>query len=221
MKVCLFPGLIGVDFANRLTEVFSSKLSSAERLIIDLRGNPGGGIGCLRLMSYLTPIKQPVCYSLDRTTAKRGYDRERLPRFGRIPTSKLEIPLLALKFAKKRSILLVTEGLGSKQFHGKVVILVNEHSTGAAEAVAHFARENHLATIVGTKTPGRIVIRTAVRIAFGYRLVIPVAEYIAWSGDQIEGKGITPDTPVDWSYTDALHGQDNQLNKAIAIAKAL
>jgi carboxyl-terminal processing protease len=220
LKVSLFPGLIGVDFANRLTAVFSSELTGVDRLIVDLRGNPGGGAGCLRLMSYLTPAKQPVGYSLDRATAERGYDRERLPRFERIPRSKLELPLLALKFARKRSVVLITEGLGSKRFHGKVVLLVNEHSTGAAELVAHFARENRLATIVGTKTPGRLVARDAVQIGFGYRLIVPVAAYVAWSGDQIEGKGITPDAPVDWSYADALRGRDNQLNEAIAIAKA-
>jgi carboxyl-terminal processing protease len=221
VKVSLFPGILGIDFANRLTAIFSSELTSADRLIIDLRGNPGGGIGGLRLMSYLTPRKQPVGYSLDRAMAESGYDRERLPRFGRIPSSKLEIPLLALKFAKKQSVLLMTEGLGSKRFHGKVVLLVNEHSTGAAEMVAQFARENQLGTIVGAKTPGRLVDRHSFKIGFGYRLIVPVAAYITWSGTQVEGNGITPDISVDWSYADALQGRDNQLEEAIAVAKAL
>jgi len=54
LKVSLFPGKIGIDFANQLDALFGSQLKS-DRLIIDLRGNPGGGIGGLALMSYLTP----------------------------------------------------------------------------------------------------------------------------------------------------------------------
>jgi C-terminal processing protease CtpA/Prc len=47
-------------------------------------------------------------------------------------------------------------GLGRQSFHGRVVILVNEHTTGAAEMLAQFAQENGLGTIVGNKTPGRL-----------------------------------------------------------------
>jgi hypothetical protein len=39
-------------------------LDGCSRLIVDLRGNAGGGIGGLRLMSYLTPGKLEVGYSL-------------------------------------------------------------------------------------------------------------------------------------------------------------
>jgi carboxyl-terminal processing protease len=221
VKVSLFPGKLGIDFANKVEDVFSGKLATADRLVIDLRGNPGGGVGGLRLMSYLTPDKKPIGYSLDRPTAERGYDREKLPRFNRIPKSKLEVPLLALKYASKKSVVLETEGLGNKKFHGKVVMLVNEHSTGAAEMVTQFAKENGLATVVGSKTPGHLVARSPFKLGFGYRLTIPIGAYVSWRGNRIEGKGIEPDVPVDWSYSDALSGADNQLVKAVEVAKAL
>jgi len=38
---------------------------------------------------------------------------------------------------------------------------------------------------------------------------------------EIEGKGITPDVPVEWSYEEALHGRDNQLSKAVHVAREL
>jgi carboxyl-terminal processing protease len=221
VKVSLFPGKIGIDFANRVAELFSGEIARADRLIIDLRGNPGGGVGGLRLMSYLTPGKQPVGYSLDRPTAERGYDKNTLPRFGRIPKSKIEIALLAVKFAGKKSVVLETEGLGKQKFHGKIVLLVNEHSTGAAEMVIQFAQENGLATIVGAKTPGHLVSRSAFKIGSGYRITIPIGAYVSWRGNRIEGKGIQPDIPVDWSYEDALQGSDNQLAKAVQVAKNL
>jgi hypothetical protein len=83
-------------------------------------------------MSYLTPSKLPIGYNIDRPTAERGYDKATLPKLGHIPKSKLEIPFLAVKFFGKKSVVLETEGLGSQSFHGRVVILVNEHTTGAA-----------------------------------------------------------------------------------------
>jgi carboxyl-terminal processing protease len=104
--------------------VVTSELKSADRLIVDLRGNPGGGVGGVRLMSYLTPATEPIGYSLDRPTAERGYDKDKLPRFDRIPHRKWEIAILALKYGGKKSVVLQTEGLGKQNFHGKVVVLV-------------------------------------------------------------------------------------------------
>jgi carboxyl-terminal processing protease len=218
VKVSLFPGKIGIDFAKHVDTVFQQKIPNVKRLVIDLRGNPGGGIGGIQLMSYLTPAKVPIGYSLDRPTAERGYDKDSLPRFGRVPKSKLEIPLLAIKFLGKKSVVLETSGLGKQSFHGRVVVLVNEHTTGAAEMLAQFVQENGLGTIVGNKTPGRLVSRSAFKIGHDYRIVIPIGAYVSWKGNRIEGKGITPDVPVDWSYAEALHDRDNQLSKAVQVA---
>jgi hypothetical protein len=96
-------------------------------------------------MSYLSPSSLPVGFSIDRKTSDRGYDKERLPRLNHIPRSKWEIPFLALKFFNKKSVVLQTEGLRGQPFHGRVGILVNEHSTSAAEMLAQFAKENTLA----------------------------------------------------------------------------
>ena len=189
VKVSLFPGKIGIDFANHVDAVFREKIPNVERLVIDLRGNPGGGIGGLHLMSYLTPSKVPVGYSLDRPTAERGYDKASLPKLDRIPKSKLEIPLLALKFFGKKSVVLETSGLGSQSFHGRVVILVNEHTTGAAEMLVQFAQENGLGTVVGNKTPGRLVSRSAFKIGNDYRIVIPIGAYVSWNGNPDRRQG--------------------------------
>lgn len=218
LKVSLFPGKIGIDFANEVDAVFKDKFAGADRLIIDLRGNPGGGIGGLALMSYLTPDRLPVGYSRDRKMAQEGKHPSTLPIFDKVPRSKLAIPGLALKFGTKTSVFLYTEALGRRAHHGSTVILVNEHTTGAAEMLAQFAQENGLAKIVGSKTPGRLVSRSATKLGFGYRLVVPVAAYVSAKGTQIEGNGITPNIEVPWSFADAVEGRDNQL---AAAAKAL
>ena len=58
LKAAGFPGQVGIDVAREIDDAISN-LRECTRLIVDLRGNPGGGAGGLRLMSYLTPDKLP------------------------------------------------------------------------------------------------------------------------------------------------------------------
>jgi carboxyl-terminal processing protease len=213
----MFPGILGVDFANDVDRAIS-QLQDCDRLIIDLRGNPGGGIGALRLMSYLVPGRIPVGYSLTRERAERGYRREDLRRFTQIPTRKWRLPLIASRFVgRDMSIVVVTEGKGAQRFHGRMAILVNEHTAGSAEMVTGFARENRLARIIGTKTAGRLLGGKAFKIADNYRLMLPVGAYVSWGGMRFEGNGIEPDENVDWSPTDA----ELQLNRGLETVRAM
>ncbi len=165
-------------------------------------------------MSLLTPERLPIGYSLDRKLAESGYDRERLPRFDRIPKSKWEVPLLAFRYARKKSVVLETEGLAPQRFHGRIGILVNEHTTCAAEMVALFAQERSLATIIGMATPGRLVSHRGFNIDHGFTLVIPTGAYVSWMGTRLDGNGIKPIVHSDWSYLKARSGQNVQLESA-------
>jgi C-terminal processing protease CtpA/Prc len=219
LKVSLFPGKLGIDFARDVLNAVGTKLKGINALIIDLRGNPGGGAGGLRLMSLLTPGSLPIGYSLDRKLAESGYDKTVLPRFNRIPKSKWMIPLLALRYARKKSVVLETEGLGPQGFHGRIVVLVNEHTTCASEMVALFAQERTLATIVGMPTPGRLVSHRGFGIGHGFTLVIPTGAYVSWMGTRLDGTGVQPDVERDWSYDDILRDAcDVQLQKARELA---
>lgn len=221
VKVPLFPGKLGIDFAKQVSRVFDSVLQTANRLVLDLRGNPGGGLGCLRLMSVLTAGIKPIGFSLGRAAAENGFDRTQLPRFGKIPRSKLEVPWLAMRFAGKKSVVVVTEDLGPRAFHDRVVVLVNEHTTCASEMVALFAREATGAKIVGTSTPGRLVSHSGYKIGHGFTLALPVAAYTSWAGTRLDGTGIQPDVVVDWSYSDVCQGVDSQLATAVSLSNTL
>ena len=91
----------------------------------------------------MTPEKLEVGYSLTRKRRERGYRREELTRFGHIPPNKATLIWLAARYAfVEKSIVVVTEGLGQRRFHGRVVMLVNEHTASAGEMVPAFAEES-------------------------------------------------------------------------------
>ena len=145
-----------------------------------------------------------------------------MPRFGRIPSHKATLFWLALRYGFiDKSILVVTEGLGAQTFHGRVVILVNEHTAGAGEMLAAFAEENGLATIVGTKTAGRLLSGSTFRTGAGYILGLPVAAYLTWQGRLIEGKGVTPSIPVELPADRLMAGEGPQMEKALELARAM
>jgi len=218
VKVSMFPGIVGIDVAKEMTEAI--RALECERLIIDLRGNTGGGMGSLRLMSLLCPDKRPIGYSLSRRGAARGYRPEQLPKFDRIPSEKWALIPLLFRFAfRDRSFALVSEGLGSQRFHGKVAILVNKHSASASEMVAAFAAENSLATIVGTKSAGRLMAASAFKVGEGYRIALPVAAYRTWQGKMLEGVGISPDIEIPFDTQARFNGSDPQLEAAVAAVR--
>lgn len=220
MRVTMFPGVLGMDVARDMSRAIVELACS--QLIVDLRGNTGGGIGCLRLMSLLCPDRRGVGYSVGRQLAERGYNKERLPQFDRIPSSKLQLLPLFVKFGVAgRSVAVFTEALGEQRHHGRVVVLVNEHSASAAEMVAAFASEYGLATLVGTKTAGRLVATSAFKVGFGYRLVVPVAQYFTWKGTNLEGRGQAPHVEVNFSADASRQGTDVQLDRALAEVRAL
>lgn len=221
IKIRIFPGAVGIDLAADIDRSVA-EIGNCDRLVLDLRGNTGGGIGGLRMMSYLTPQKLPVGYSLTRRRAQKGFSREDLTRFGRIPRHKIALAWLIVRYASAiadQSICLVTEGLGPQRFHGRVVILVNEHSASAAEMLAAFAQENRLATIVGTRTAGRLLSGRAFHVGEGYMLGLPVAAYFTWSGAMLEGTGVTPDIQNDLTCDALQSGVDVQLQKAIEVVE--
>lgn len=220
IRVSMFPGVLGMDVARDISRAVADL--ACDRLIFDLRGNTGGGIGCLRIMSHLCADRRGVGYSVTREMMKNGFDKNKLPAFDRIPTSKLGVVPLVFRFVipRRRSVAVFTERLGPQAHHGHVVLLVNQHSASAAEMVAAFASENGLATIVGTQTAGRLVASSAFKVGDGYRVVLPVAAFLTWRGSNLEGSGVSPDIEEPVNPSALMQGRDTQLERAVEAVRS-
>jgi len=217
IRVAFFPGVNGQRFARELDRALAG-LTECTRLIIDLRGNLGGFVGSLRLMSYLTPDRVPVGYSLTRTGEEEKWRPEQLPCIDRLPATTLDMIKMAVRFKilnRDRSIRLMTEGLGPKPFHGRIVMLVNEHTLSAGEMVAAFAKENGLARIVGARTGGQVLGGANFSVGHGFTIRLPAAGWYTWRGTIVEGLGVSPDIDVPLSQEGLRTGSDNQLEAAL------
>ena len=210
--------MLGLDLARNFDAAFK-ELSQCEALVLDLRGNLGGGLGVLRLMSYLSPEKLPIGFTVTRKRTEQGYDKNDLPRLGRLPThlpNGLAVLQMAAQFAgRDPSVVLVSEGLGFEKWRGKIAILANEHTVSAGEMVAAFAAENGLATIFGRQTAGRLIPGSGVPVGHGYMLILPKAEYVTWSGLRYEGKGVVPDVTLDQTQESPQSSQDWILSRVV------
>jgi len=223
LRVAFFPGVNGQRFAREFEGALAS-IGECRRLIVDLRGNLGGFVGSLRLMSALTPDRIPVGYSLTRKGSDRGWRRETLPCIDHLPAGRLDVLRMALRFLvlhRDRSIRLTTEGLGARPFHGRIVMLINEHTLSAGEMVAAFAAENNLATLVGTRTGGQVLGGGNFAVRSGFVLRFPAAAWFMWSGALVEGVGVEPHVSCDADVDVGRLGVDGQLAAAIQAALLL
>jgi C-terminal processing protease CtpA/Prc len=218
LKIAYFPGAMGMRFAEALdAAIWELKQQGCDRLIVDLRGNIGGGLGLARLASYLCPGQIPIGHSLTRRRLSVGYDRQSLPPVP-MPRSRGTLLLTLARFAfRDKSVVLLTQGLGKQPFHGRVVVLVNEWTNSAAEMVAGFARENALATLVGSKTAGNVLGAANCKVGSGYWLRLPIFGWYSSRGECLEGKGVSPDVVVDVEPTLLHAGVDQVMDKALEI----
>jgi carboxyl-terminal processing protease len=228
--ISMFPGLVGVDVANEISMAVR-QLNPVHRLIIDLRGNSGGGLAVVRVMSLLTPERLPIGYSLHRCQAGMSPDRDDFPIFDRVPANKKALHWLKVKFGwrfvalyfnlRVKPVLLRTEGLESQPFRGRVVLLVDRHTASASEMIAAFAREHQLAPMVGEPTAGRLLNGDDFKLPGEYRVVLPVGAYHTARGWVLEGNPILPDVDVPFDPAAARAGKDPQLERAVEIVASL
>lgn len=223
LRVAFFPGVNGQRFARALDQALS-ELEGCTRLVVDLRGNLGGFVGSLRLMSYLTPGRLPVGYSLTRLGEDKKRRPEQLACIDRLPSTTLDMIRMAVRFKvihRDRSIRLMTEGLGPRPFHGRVAMLINEHTLSAGEMVAAFAKENGFARLVGTRTGGQVLGGANFSVGQGFTIRLPAAGWYTWGGEVVEGRGVDPDIDVPLSTEALRRGEDNQLQAAVSEVERL
>lgn len=169
-------------FADALQEFINSGYS---KLIIDLRGNPGGYLeAAVDIASWFVPSGKAIVtedYGAKQPSVahrSRGYNV-----------------------------------FGSKQ--PKVIILVDKGSASASEILAGALRYYGVGKMVGTNTFGKGSVQELVNITPETSLKITVARWLGPDDKQIPVEGLEPDVKVEPTQENIKAGKDVQLEKAI------
>jgi carboxyl-terminal processing protease len=100
-----------------------------------------------------------------------------------------------------------------------LVLLVNKYTASASEITAGALQDDHLATLIGTKTFGKGVVQSLYNLPGGDALKITTARYLTPKGRDIQHKGIVPDVVLDQQVDAPII--DTPADKQLAAAKAL
>jgi carboxyl-terminal processing protease len=172
----------GPLFRKALQEFIAT---NSDKLILDLRGNPGGYLeSSVDMASWFLP-KDAVVVSED----SRGNGEDTV-------------------FKSRGYNVFKNEKLN-------MIILVNSGSASASEILAGALKEHGVAKLVGTKTYGKGSVQELVPITGDTSLKVTVARWLTPNGNSISEQGLTPDYVVEFTQEDFEKKLDPQLQKAV------
>lgn len=180
-------------FDDNTTKLLRTKLDqftakSVKKLIIDLRGNPGG-------------------YLDESITVSSEFIKE-----GVIVTEKKDVNGGSDRFDYKAT------GNGKMTEDDlKIIVLIDEGSASAAEIVAGALKDHHRATLVGVTTFGKGSVQEIQDLAGGAQMRITIAHWYTPDGKNIGKEGIAPDVTVELTEADYNADKDPQLDKAMEL----
>lgn len=165
--------------------------SGSHKLILDLRGNPGGYLeASVQMASFFLPIGDVVV--TEDYAGKRNSIVHRSYGYNVFANRKLDM-----------------------------AILVDQGSASASEIVAGALQQHGVAKLVGTRTFGKGSVQELVELGDGAELKITVARWLTPNGSSISDGGLKPDIDAVRTPEDVSAGRDPQLDAAIAWLKGV
>jgi carboxyl-terminal processing protease len=181
-----FNALAEFEMQNALrTYVKSGK----EKLVLDLRGNPGGYLeAAVSIASYFLPMGEVVVReNFGGATEEKQY-RSQGRELG--------------KRAPKR-----------------MVVLVDGGSASASEILAGALKEHGVATLIGETTFGKGSVQELVELEDGSSLKVTIAHWLTPNGVSISDGGLAPDIEVERTPEDREAEIDPQMERALEFLK--
>lgn len=171
-------------FRDALIKFIDSKSS---KLILDLRGNPGGYLGsAVNIGSWFINEGDVI---LSESSGKEGAKSKIYRSHGpRLFNDKLSF-----------------------------IVLIDGGSASASEILAGALREHGIAKLVGEKTYGKGSVQELVKITDDTSLKVTVANWFTPKGVSISLNGLDPDVKVPMTLKDFENKRDPQMDKAVEI----
>ena len=176
----------GVD---PLFQAAIDKFRTADGIIVDLRGNPGG------LAAMIMGISG-------------HFLRERTP-LGTMKTRDAD-----LRFAANPR-LVDAAGLRVEPYAGPLAILVDAMTGSASECFAGGMQALRRARVFGQTSMGQALPAFFAKLPNGDVLIHATGDFVTADGTRLEGRGVVPDEAIALARADLLSGRDVTLDAAL------
>ncbi len=181
------------SFAGSPDATYSAikKAEHSRALVLDLRGNHGGWTDTL--LAFLSFFNAQPQVLAKRVLRSQSEDLTIKPR--------------------------------PSEFGGSIVVLVDCDSASAAELAARHLQINYKALVIGDRTSGKVneghIIpeRIGARFVMPFAVVVTDAKLVMPNGEELEGRGVVPDSQCVPTPEDLQQRRDPCLDRAIALAK--
>ncbi len=186
------PGIVYLNLDGLSDDAFHTHveaLSQAEAIIFDLRG---GRVRVTSLAHLSDETLHSARWQIPVVTRPDGEGR----RF-----QTMDLPLLPAE----------------PVFPGRVAILVDESTIGAAEIYASIAKHYALADIVGSPTAGSCGEVIAMALPGGYRIRWTGMKVLKPDGSPLHRVGVHPTVPVARTVAGVAAGRDEVLERAVQL----
>ena len=160
--------------------------TGGNKLIIDLRGNPGGFLEvAVEMASFF------------------------------VPDGKLIVREVSGEVGSEETKDYRSRGVSAFRPDLKIVILINQGSASASEIFAGALRDHGLATLIGAKTFGKGSVQELIDLKDGGSIKVTIARWLTPNGVSISKSGLFPDIEVAITAEDIEKSKDPQLERAI------
>jgi len=159
--------------------------SDATKLVLDVRGNPGGFLeSAVAISSFFVPTGKVIVQESFVDESKNDTFRSRGRQVGQFTPDNL-------------------------------VVLVDGGSASASEILAGALRDHNLATVIGTQTFGKGSVQELIDLEDGSALKVTIARWLTPNGTSISAGGLEPNIVINRTVQQRQDDQDPQLNAAV------
>ena len=179
------------SFSANSADLFRTALrgfvnSGSNKLILDLRGNPGGYLeAAVQMASYFLPTGDVVVTEDYKGKQDNIYHRS----------------VGYNVFAGKNL---------------KMAVLIDQGSASASEILSGALQQHYVAKLVGTRSFGKGSVQQLMDLGGGAQLKITVARWLTPNGSSISDGGLQPDIKADRTVEDYTAGKDPQTAAAVS-----
>lgn len=208
--VMQFDGVTGPQFQAAVDDL---EKQGMEKLIIDLRDNPGGLLDAVvEMLAYVLP-EDKMDGMLVYTADKDGKGDRFFCDDGKIQYES-DYGQQASGFPKK----------DGHEIDVPMAVLVNGNSASASEVFTGAIMDYEVGIVVGTQTFGKGIVQSLLPLGDGTAIKLTTAHYYTPSGFDLHGVGLKPDIEVELDEelrTKAVveKDEDNQIQAAIEALK--